>query len=300
MQQSWIEDLLAVLDTGSLTAAAEQRFLTQSAFTRRMRSVESALGTQLLDRTRKPVQLLPHILEQEDEMRSLVARLNGLRSALTKPQAMLGDRVSLACQHTIATTISPKLIRQLTREGEINVTVKATSRDECLMQLLTSDVDLAIVFDTVSDANSRDQAGLMKETIGYDKMVPVVATDFKAPLLESLNEGLLRIVSYPKTIYFGAMLETYFLSNLGYDCRIVRTAETGLALAALHYVLEGIGIGWLPMSIARADIDSGKLFDLSEQMPSQDLLISIMRIRASISPLAEIVWQKIAADLQAE
>ena len=182
MQQDWLEDLLAVLDTGSLTAAAEQRFLTQSAFTRRMRAMEAALGTQLLDRTCKPVQLLPHILEQELEMRSLIARLNSLRSALTNPQALLGSRVSLACQHTIATTISPKLIRQLTREGDINVTVKATTRDDCLMQLLTSDVDLAIVFDTAAEANSRDQAGLLEETLGTDKMVPVVAAQFKAPL----------------------------------------------------------------------------------------------------------------------
>ncbi len=65
MQQCWIEDLLAVLDTGSVMPATEQRFLTQSALTRRMLSVESALGTQLLDRTRKPVQLLPHILNKK-------------------------------------------------------------------------------------------------------------------------------------------------------------------------------------------------------------------------------------------
>ncbi|MEE9333960.1 MAG: LysR family transcriptional regulator [Granulosicoccaceae bacterium] len=300
MQQDWLEDLLAVLDAGSLTAAAEQRFLTQSAFTRRMRAMESAMGTQLLDRTRKPAQLLPHIIEQEAEMRSLITRLNSLRSALSNPQASLGDRVSLACQHTIATTISPRLIRQLTREGDINVSVKATTRDDCLMQLLTSDVDLAIVFDTAAEASSRGQAGLLEEVLGEDKMVPVVAAEFKAPLLESLDEGLLRIVSYPKSIYFGSMLESHFLSSLAYDCQIVRTAETGLALAALHYILEGIGIGWLPMSIAGDDIDKGKLIDLSDRLPSQELLITIVRLRASISPLAEVVWQKIVAELQAE
>ncbi len=300
MQQDWIEDLLAVLDAGSLTAAAEQRFLTQSAFTRRMRAMEEALGTQLLDRSRKPVQLLPHILEQEAEMRSLKARLNSLRSALGNPQAPLGDRVSLACQHTIATTISPKLIRQLTREGDINLTVKATTRDDCLTQLLTSAVDLAMMFDTATESNGRDQAGLLEETIGSDKMVPVVAAEFQASLLDAWNGGLLRIVSYPKTIYFGAMLETQFLNSLSFDCQIVRAAETGLAIAAQHYVLEGVGIGWLPLSIARADIESGKLIDLSDRLPSQDLLITIVRLRASISPLAEIVWQKIAAELQAE
>jgi len=300
MQQDWIEDLLAVLDTGSLTAAAEKRFLTQSAFTRRMRAMEVALGAQLLDRTRKPVQLLPHILDQEAEMRSLIARLNSLRSALSNPQNPLGDRVSLACQHTIATTISPKLIRQLTREGDINVSVKATTRDDCLMQLLTSDVDLAIVFDTPAEANNRDSAVLLEETIGIDKMVPVVAAQFQQSLLDALEGGQLRIVSYPKQIYFGSMLETHFLSNLNFDCQIVRSAETGLAIAAQHYVLEGIGIGWLPLSIAQDDIKRGALIDLSAQLPAQDLLITIVRLRASISPLAEAVWQKIAAELQAE
>jgi len=300
MQQEWIEDLLAILDSGSLTAAAEKRFLTQSAFTRRMRTIEAALGTQLLDRTRKPIQLLPHILEQEQEMRSLLARLNGLRGALSNPQDTVGNRVSLACQHTIATTISPKLIRQLTQEGDINVNVKATTRDDCMMQLLTAEVDLAIIFDTPGVANSRDNASLLEKVIGADTLVPVVAAKFQPALLEALDEGVLRVVSYPKSIYLGSMLETYFLSHLANECQIVRAAETGLALAALHYVLEGIGIGWLPLSIAREDIDNGKLIDLSKRLPSQELLITIIRMQASISPVAETVWQKIVAELQAE
>ena len=37
MRLEWIEDILAVLDTGSLARAAEKRLLTQSAFTRRVR-----------------------------------------------------------------------------------------------------------------------------------------------------------------------------------------------------------------------------------------------------------------------
>ena len=111
MRLEWIEDILAVIDTGSLTLAAEERYLTQSAFTRRVRAIEDSMGTALFDRTTRPVQALAHVKEQESEMRSLALRLQVLRNSLSDPSEAPASRVSFACQHTIATTISPGLIR---------------------------------------------------------------------------------------------------------------------------------------------------------------------------------------------
>ncbi len=36
----WLEDILAVAETGSFSEAAERRHLTQSAFSRRIRNIE--------------------------------------------------------------------------------------------------------------------------------------------------------------------------------------------------------------------------------------------------------------------
>ncbi|MFK8075258.1 MAG: LysR family transcriptional regulator [Granulosicoccus sp.] len=293
MRQEWIEDLLAVLDTGSVTAAAEKRCLSQPAFTRRLRAIENGMGTELFDRTRKPLALKPKFLELEPALRNMVVRLNGLRNTILTADGLPGNRVSLGCQHTIATTVSGTLIRKLTGDGVMNVTVKANNRDACLMMLLTADVDLAMVFDTTPSTLGGEQGGFLQKTLGTDYMVPVVATEYVKELLESFEKGILRVISFPDDIYFGSLFEQHFIPTVAQNCTIVRTAETGLGLAALHYTLEGVGIGWLPHSVVKHDIKHGRLLDLSDRLPTQPLHIKIIRLHETFSPLAESAWNTI-------
>ena len=296
MRQEWIEDLLAVLDTGSITAAAERRCLTQSAFTRRLRTVESALGGELLDRRRKPARLLPHVAEREAEMRALLVRLNALRNALADPAGRVAQRVSIACQHTIATTISPGLIRELTRERTLNVRVRESDRAGCLMLLLSAAVDFAVVFETPEEALGEGRRVLLEERIGRDRMIPVIAASYRERFESAMAERALSLIAYPPDVHFGQLFETGFLAALAPDIAIERTAETGLALAALHYTLQGIGIGWLPRSVAAEEIDRGTLLDVSARLPGQDLEVKIVRLERTMSALAEEVWKRIATD----
>jgi len=67
MRLEWIDDILAVLDRGSLARAAEKRLLTQSAFTRRVRTIEESIGVALFDRRRKPAALMPGVQALEPE-----------------------------------------------------------------------------------------------------------------------------------------------------------------------------------------------------------------------------------------
>ena len=69
MRLEWIRDLLAVMEGGSLARAAERRFVTQSAFTRRIRLIEDSLGAELFDRSRKPLEMLASVRALEPEMR---------------------------------------------------------------------------------------------------------------------------------------------------------------------------------------------------------------------------------------
>ena len=44
MRLEWLEDILAIAQTGSFSGAAERRNLTQSAFSRRIRQIEDYLA----------------------------------------------------------------------------------------------------------------------------------------------------------------------------------------------------------------------------------------------------------------
>ena len=57
MELKWLEDFLQLVETGNFSRAAERRFVTQPAFSRRIRALEAWLGAELVDRTSYPTKL---------------------------------------------------------------------------------------------------------------------------------------------------------------------------------------------------------------------------------------------------
>jgi len=57
IETKWLEDLVALAATRSFSQAAERRFVTQPAFSRRIRSLENCLGLTLVNRAKTPVEL---------------------------------------------------------------------------------------------------------------------------------------------------------------------------------------------------------------------------------------------------
>ena len=57
MELKWLEDFVSLAETGSFSQSADQRFITQSAFSRRIRALEEWLGVRLIDRSTYPTQL---------------------------------------------------------------------------------------------------------------------------------------------------------------------------------------------------------------------------------------------------
>ena len=57
MNLSWLDDFLALVASGNFSRAAEERHMTQPAFSRRIRALEEWLGTELFDRSSQPAKL---------------------------------------------------------------------------------------------------------------------------------------------------------------------------------------------------------------------------------------------------
>ena len=75
-----LESFVAVVDSGSVMAAALRLHLTQSAVTRRVQSLEEELGVSLLNRQMRP--LLPTRAGQSayDLAKPVLATVNNLKS----------------------------------------------------------------------------------------------------------------------------------------------------------------------------------------------------------------------------
>ena len=59
MDTKWMEDFLCLADTRSFTRSASARHSSQSAFSRRIQSLETWVGTELVDRSSIPPSLTP-------------------------------------------------------------------------------------------------------------------------------------------------------------------------------------------------------------------------------------------------
>ncbi len=295
MRLEWIEDILAVLETGSFSAAAERRFLTASAFTRRIRGIEETLGTPLFDRARKPVTLLPHVRAMEFELRDAARRFRELRAGLSDRDGLNRKRLTLGCQHALTTMVSPLLARSLGQGREVELRIRSGTRSECQLMLLRQEIDFALVYETANKASELDGALFEQIALGADALIPVANLRDHAGLRAGIERHELPLITYPADIYLGEVLRQNILPALARGITTYSVAETGLTPAVLQFIRQGLGIGWLPRSVAHEALERAEISDLSAELPVARLNIRLVRTRTGGNALTQGAWDRLVA-----
>jgi DNA-binding transcriptional LysR family regulator len=77
-----LESFVAVVDCGSIVAAAARLHITQSAISRRIQNLEDSLGVSLLDRQTRPLQLTAAGKAMYENARPVLSSVNDLKSAV--------------------------------------------------------------------------------------------------------------------------------------------------------------------------------------------------------------------------
>ncbi len=296
MRLEWLEDILAVAETGSFQEAADRRRITQSAFSRRIQHIEEQVGVALFDRTRKPVQLLPTTADQRDQIARLANDLRQLVSDLRRGERIASNRIAIASQHALTTSFTPRVVRAIhARHDAAHVRLRSANLDECFSLLLSRQVDIAIVYRLPGEDHPISQSFVETIVIGTDRLVPVVAASAAAELTRQIAGGELPYISFPPDVFLGRVLDRVVLNRMHHLARPIPKAETALTLAALELATVGVGVAWVPFSLARNRIDDGSLVDLSADLPSCQLEVTSVRLFGNPWPVADSVWSEILA-----
>ncbi len=294
MRLEWIDDILAVLDGGSLARAAEKRLLTQSAFTRRVRVIEESIGVTLFDRRRKPVTLMPGVQALEAELRDLSVRLHKLRYTLKTASDKAGQSLAFVCQHALTTTVSPQIVRTLTQDYGASVRVCSGNQDECLMQLISKEVDFAIMYALPDEERAGPGKAFEAVTLGADLLIPVSTSSIRL----KLGDTTIPTITYPEEVFLGHVFSQKIRPLLPKSIQVSTVAETALTLAMLQLALKGIGMAWLPRSLIVDHLAQGRLVSMDDALPAQRLVIRMVRLSEAQGSHAEQVWQHLAKDLK--
>ena len=299
MRLEWLEDILAIAQTGSFGGAAERRNLTQSAFSRRVQQIEDYVGVELFDRSRKPVQLRPVTLAQAGQIEQIASLMRQLVVDLRRGDRMASNRIVIASQHSLATSLAPRIIQSIQDGGEeVYTRLRSANLDECLALILSRAADLAIVYGV---QGSDPFAGDYLETVELwaDQLVPVLRPDLADKVLAG-DMAELSFIAYPQEVYFGTIMAERILPALVGRMIARPKAETALTLAALELATAGVATAWVPHSLARLALAQGRVRDLSAVLPSCQLSVRAVRLKGNRSPAEEVIWTHILTLRDAE
>lgn len=295
MRLEWLEDIIAVMETGSFTRAAEHRLLTQPAFSRRIRSLEKHLGVELFDRSRKPVQLKKSVIDQRANIQEIVAALHDLRLELKRQDRETHNRIVIASQHAITTSLAPRLVTKLSNSQDISIRLRSANRDECYSLLMTKQADFILIYQSENEQLHSMEGFVDQLNLGQELLIPCCADFELSNILEKLQKGALPVVVYPVDVFLGQVLIQDIYPTLRDLTTIRKTTETALTLAALQLALAGVGVAWLPQSLAAPNISNGRLIDLSEHLPSSKLSIVAIRLSDPENTEKDIVWDVVSS-----
>jgi LysR family transcriptional regulator, hypochlorite-specific transcription factor HypT len=294
MRLEWLDDILAVAETGSFSEASERRHLTQSAFSRRIQNIEDYVGVDLFDRSRKPVHLRQTTQDQRDQIARLATELRQLVTDLRRGDRKVSNRIVIASQHALTTALTPAILDSIHQSNaDIFVRLRSANLDDCFALLLSRQADIAIAYRLPGQEHPISGEYIETATVGSDRLIPVIAQTAASRLNDRFAGGELPYIAYPTEVFLGRVMQEMVLPNVSRIAAPTAKAETALTLAAIEMAAVGVAVAWVPASLAAARIRDGSLLDLSATLPSVALDVTAVRLLATTGPVETAVWSHI-------
>jgi len=138
----WLRSFVAVVNGGSLTAAARALKATQPTIGRHIRALEKQLGETLFER--RPDGLVPTVRGTEIYERAVAVdeAVTGLTSSIASPSSGLAGVVRITSSLNFTVELLPPLVAEILRENPL-LQIELIAADE-VRNLLRREADLAV------------------------------------------------------------------------------------------------------------------------------------------------------------
>jgi len=296
---SWLDDFMALAATGNFSRAADERHMTQPAFSRRIRALEEWLGVELFDRSSQPARLTEtgHWFRKvAQELLAQVARVPNEARAIAQANS---TTLRFAATHALSFTFLPGWLRGMeshTSIGPIQLVSDVQQRCEAL--LLQSQVQFVLSYAHERARGPLQAAGYPSQQIGSDQLLPVSAVDHAGQPIHRLGDSgksaPVPMLSYSEESGLGRIVCEVLGPALGrLSVQNVLTAHLASVLRTM--ALDGRGLAWLPAMLIREDLANGRLAIAAADDWSIDLEIRLHRDRAVVGSAGEAFWAAVAS-----
>jgi DNA-binding transcriptional LysR family regulator len=262
-----LEMLQRIAQTGSFAAAAREQGLVPSALTYRVRQIEDALDVLLFDRSSRNAKLTPAGDELLREGARLLQDIDAIAHRVKRVATGWEPQFTIAVDSIISkATVMELCDAFFTQFKDGPPPTRLKIRDETLSgtleALVSGQADLALAVGMEGTTN----AGIMSKPLGAFHFVYAVAPHhLLATAPEPLSDATLlqhRAVAVADTIQRGTGLTFGLLG--GQDVFTVPSMRD-----KLDAQLRGLGGGFLPESLARPYLETGRLVQKKVARPER-------------------------------
>jgi DNA-binding transcriptional LysR family regulator len=253
-----LEVFEALAATGSVAKAAERTGLSQPAVSQQMRNLETALGTDLVDHGRRPMQLTPAGRSFLQRTRAVLTQLRLAQNELTVMDLTHLSTLNLGVIDDFDNDLTPRL-----------VTILAESMTRCRFKLITApsheisnEMKAKRLHLAISASSGEVMDGIVEYPMVRDPFIFVCRRGAVAELgsVEAVmqNQPLLR---YDREQLIGRQIEAHLARQ---KLNFVERFEIGAHLSLMTLVSRGMGWGiTTPLGYMRA----GRFHDEMEAHP---------------------------------
>lgn len=262
MNLAAFEAFIKVMETGSISMAAELLFITQPAVTKRIHSLEEYFGVKLFESAGRGVQATHAAHSLLPKVKNWLNELGDIHHTLSHEQEQVQGKLKIGTSHHIGLHHLPQHLRNYVQKfPQVTLDVHFVDSEQAHEQVLAGDLELAFL-----TLPPQGDERLSYVTIWNDPLV-FVAAPFH-PLAQKKHLSLEDLIQYPSLLPASQTYTTQItLTEFEKQGVKPKITMSNNPLESIR-MLVSIGLGWsvLPKTLLNQDL---QMLDIDLQMNRQ-------------------------------
>jgi LysR family transcriptional regulator, low CO2-responsive transcriptional regulator len=276
-----LNTFLAVIGTGSVTAAADELVVTQPTVSSAISALGRELDCELFERSGRGVRLTAAGSAFEPYATDVVGLLRAGRQAAREASEAAASRLRIIAVTTAAESFVPPLMRAFSdRHPDVGLTLDVGNRQIVLERIRTHGADVAILGKPPIDDR------LAAEALAGNEIVCIAAPD--DPAVQRSNVSASELGDRPWLLREEGSgtraLNEQFLEERGMTAETLTLGSNG---AIKQAVRAGLGVSLVSRAAVEGELASGRLGEirLSDGPPSRTWYV----VRSAVGPVRDVV-----------
>ncbi len=294
MDLNWLQDFECLSRTLNFTRAAEERHITQSAFSRRIKALESWVGLPLVNRATYPIQITDAGRQFLPVALAAVAQLDETRQAIRDADGGDSRFVRLSALHTISVNFLANRIENMQSDWpDLRTRVISDSLSSCCELLIDGAVDIMLCYYHASVSPRIDDTAFTRKDLLSDRLLPVAAAEQVARHgwdIGIKGPAAIPYLAYEQSSFLGMVVD----SVVGQKPMNAETIYIdGLVETIKRRLLNGSGFAWMPETAIDAELRAGAVVPIGDASWQTRLTIAALANPETFSPQTRTLWESL-------